>query len=263
MLNLENWARAAGFAALLAVALGGTVLFAYLDYLPDWYPAEQVFADCRRPSSHGTATVEHEVPPGDPKTASDQAQKHMYECLVAEFTRHLVFFTKWLVIVTGFLVLATMGLLVATWNAAKRAERAISAVESAWIFASPDFTAAWSENPPPKLRICVKNQGRTPGLIVRYHMEFRKDPPQGDEPEYGDVDDNKTVWPCGPADSYYPIPHGFDWDQQCKIAVGFIEYETVFGTKTKKTHFCYDLKTRKEIRPAGSPAYNRFRAEDD
>jgi hypothetical protein len=179
---------------------------------------------------------------------------------VGSFTFMLVFVTAWLVWATLSLRESTDKMWEITKDAAERTERSVGLIEGAWIFANPVRKEVAAKDS--KLRMLVKNQGKTPGLITRYHMEFRDSPPKGTKAEYGPVDETKAVWICGPLDTAWPLPHEFDWDHTKKFAVGFVEYETAFGPMKRTSRFCYDLTNPNEIRQTGSPAYNSFRPEE-
>jgi hypothetical protein len=177
------------------------------------------------------------------------------------YEKHLIAgFTIVLAISTILLWLSTKSLWEEAKKAAERDEKSVRLVEGAWIFGSPHLGEVSAGQP--KIHMIATNHGKTPGIVIRYHMEFRKFPPTGKRARYGPVVP-KPPWVSGPRDSCYPLPHEFAWDQRRKFAVGFIECETAFSKKTRTTRFCYDLTNPSEIRPAGSLAYSRFSVEDE
>jgi hypothetical protein len=128
----------------------------------------------------------------------------------------------------------------------------------AWIFGSPWWGDINTTNG--KVHMLASNHGRTPGLIIRYHMEFRRTPPQDDgpnDPRYDESYVNKTPQVLGAGEKTFQLEHEFEWNGSDMFAVGFIEYEDAFGGKNT-TRFCNHFRTQ---RSAGSRAYNTIRPD--
>jgi hypothetical protein len=122
MLMMRDWARLAGFAALLAVALSGGLTW----LLPNLFlsnPLERTLAECSeaaRSESNKTSTQQDnpnelasvikdgKTTPQKPTTS--QANENIkYECLVATYTGKLAQFTQLLAWVTFFLIVVGIG----------------------------------------------------------------------------------------------------------------------------------------------------------
>ena len=121
---LENWARAAGFFAVLAAVMGLSWLWALQDVLMPINPPEWSFPSCEaakgqqskksqdkqnEPSEQSIASQQTPPRDGGSNSATEGHDKY-YECLIAEFTRKLAVATRWLVIATLLLFITSLGL---------------------------------------------------------------------------------------------------------------------------------------------------------
>src|SRR5262249_1714341 len=105
---LGNWARAAGFAALLMVTLGGSLFWAFGDSLqsPTECRAESQEASDQKYNLDNNTSVSHLLPPQYNRQQSVKTD-HYYECLLADYTHQLAIFTKVLAAATAILAIVT------------------------------------------------------------------------------------------------------------------------------------------------------------
>jgi hypothetical protein len=93
-----DWARAAGFAAVLMFVLGGTFFWAFGEFF-------RASTECGSYGQFQKTTFQTQNTQQDTNKSD-----HFYECSLAEYTRQLAAFTKGLAVSTVFLVLVTCGL---------------------------------------------------------------------------------------------------------------------------------------------------------
>jgi hypothetical protein len=114
---LLNWARASGFVAILVVALGGSLLWAfggallYSTECKDSTDKHQTETSQQKPAAQINIFFRNLIPSQGSQSKSGEANQY-YECLLAEYTRQLASFTKGLALATIFLVIVTAGLVV-------------------------------------------------------------------------------------------------------------------------------------------------------
>jgi hypothetical protein len=170
---MRDWACAAGFVAILVVFLGGTLLWAFSDFLialPECYSSETNQTENTKSQEDAPATsssLSHLIPSDQAqnKTAKPSPDKY-YECIVAEYTRRLAAFTKWLAIATIFLVICTGGLVVFARNQLRDSR----AVQRAYVFVlAPQSQLLLDNNGLViglRLWIVWKNSGVTPASPI-------------------------------------------------------------------------------------------------
>jgi hypothetical protein len=109
---LENWARATGFIAILVIALGGTLYWAFGDAflnLPDCHIEkyeETAKASNQKTKADNETSINHLLP-GQYNQQKPAEADHYYECMLADYTHQLAVFTKILAAATGVLALVT------------------------------------------------------------------------------------------------------------------------------------------------------------
>jgi hypothetical protein len=184
-------------------------------------------------------TLHSHAPEAVAAAASHDDWKHKAE-------ERLVLYTLWLAIFTAVLAGSTIGLWIVTWRAARSAEKSVHFVEGAWIFAGPQHDGGTA------FRLKMRNYGKTPSLVTRYHIEFARHAPSDEQPRYGVVAE-KAVIVMGAGDFYAP-PDRFTAGDADRFAIGFVDYTDVFGNQ-KTSRFCIELSTGGH---AGSLAYNTF-----
>ena len=119
-----------------------------------------------------------------------------------EWTTHdpVAFYTSLLAGFTLLLAVSTVGLWIATWLAARRAETSLHFVEGAWLFAGPRLKTIGDGD---GMQMQIVNYGKTPALVIEYHMEFSNSAPVGDTAIYAGVA-QKPNFPMGVRDIFYP-----------------------------------------------------------
>jgi hypothetical protein len=138
------------------------------------------------------------------------------------------------------------------WGATSAAAQHIQTVEGAWVFMGP-----WPmRGLHPRYQIFMKNYGKTPALVIEYHLEFSVEEPSG-ALRYAETPTAKPVVQMGGGDKWWPPGFEFERRADQTFALGFLRYLDAFDQE-KTTRFCVDLNTGG---PAGSPVYNSFRRE--
>jgi hypothetical protein len=173
---MRDWACAAGFVAILVVALGCTLLWAFSDFLIDLPqchsgdPNQLEKTQTQKNSTTPSLPLSHLVPPDQTQTKAAEPSNKYYECLLADYTRKLAGFTKWLAIATVFLVICTAGLV---WVARRQFIDA-RVVQRAHVYVRnqhSEFLLDQSGNATDlRVWVTLKNSGPTPAAATSAHI---------------------------------------------------------------------------------------------
>ncbi len=237
---LENWAKFAGFSAILAVALAGGLTWVLPDFFPP-NPTERSIAQCtefskqQEQKSQGNDSAPNNPPTVIPGNEAEQHNKtasqpnadltHKYECLVAAYTGRLATFTELLALVTAFLIAIGWYQGAQLKRAVDTAEKSDEKLQRAYVW--PGFG---HNEPLPNGRrwfITLHNTGRTAGIIQTiHHAIISENDFNAGKFTYDVFDGRENVIPPQPIQ----IIAGLSYDiLKPRISCGYITYEDVFG----------------------------------
>jgi hypothetical protein len=223
---LENWAKFAGFSALLAVALAGGLTWVLPDFFPP-NPTERSIAQCSQ--------QQDQEPSGNssgPNT-SDQATTHKYECLVVAYTAQLATFTELLALVTAVLIGVGWYQGVQLKRSVDSAERSDKTLERAYLWPGFGLLIFDKDGDRIGIHLGICNTGRTAGVIKTVHYALMP------ERDFRDFENGKMITYKmfkDREDAIIPDPNvevrSGVWhrlSEMPKVSWGWIEYVDVFG----------------------------------
>jgi hypothetical protein len=183
---LEEWAKFAGFSAILAVAIAGGLTWALPTLFPP-DPAERAIAECSQLGEKQNEKANSDVSGADKSlanVATNKALKHenasneagnelssKYECLIAAYTRKLANFTYLLTFVTAILIAVGIYQGSQLKRSVDVAERATVVTERAYVSGGPGHRGRHRESNgnlyDTHIIFTGMNTGKTPAFTKR------------------------------------------------------------------------------------------------
>lgn len=243
-----NWAKFAGFSAILAVALAGGLTWVLPDLFPP-NPAQKAIAECaqlgeqQNLKSHGNMSAAEATQTENPNRE--------YECLVAAYTERLAWFTEMLALVTIFLIGVGIYQGVQLKRSVDTTERANEVLERAYLWPGYGLLILDPLTMRFGIHLGIRNTGRTAGIIKTVHHALLSKE---------EFEANKTITYYvfdGREDVIIPDPssevRSGIWHRLSelpKVSCGWITYIDVFGTTHRQGYkYMVGLRGRTDSLP--------------